>query len=162
MQDVKHAQNFLGRGRFFLIGISIKGIDGLLEFIGGILLLFFSPTALNHLLFLLTREELTENPQGFIANYILRFGQHLSSHSKTFASIYLIGHGLVKLVLVIGLFQNRVWSYPAAIILLSGFVGYQCFWLITHFSVLLAVFTILDVIIIALIWSEYRREIKVC
>ena len=48
--------------RLFQVAVVVKGIDGVLEFIGGVLLLFVSPTALHRLVIMLTQHELAEEP----------------------------------------------------------------------------------------------------
>ena len=47
----------------FKIGILVKGIDGVLEIMGGILLVFLNPSRLNKLVVLLTQHELLEDPK---------------------------------------------------------------------------------------------------
>jgi uncharacterized membrane protein len=48
--------------RLFAVSILIKGVDGVLETIGGILLLLVSPKALNSLVISFTALELSEDP----------------------------------------------------------------------------------------------------
>ena len=57
--------------RVFEVGIILKGLDGLLEIAGGILLLVIRPGYLNHLATLLTQHELAEDPRDFVATHIL-------------------------------------------------------------------------------------------
>jgi uncharacterized membrane protein len=57
--------------RFFAIGIVVKGLDGLLELIGGILLLLVDPARIHHLVIRLTQPELSEDPRDFIATHLL-------------------------------------------------------------------------------------------
>src|SRR5262245_36197309 len=49
--------------RLFELGVWVKGIDGILEICGGVLLLLTSPAALNRLVMMLTQHELVEDPQ---------------------------------------------------------------------------------------------------
>jgi uncharacterized membrane protein len=46
----------------FKIGLVLKGLDGILEVAGGILLLFLSPHAIEHIVRTLTAHELSEDP----------------------------------------------------------------------------------------------------
>jgi len=57
--------------RVFEIGIIAKGLNGVAELIGGLLLLFVSPTRLQHLAGALTQGELSEDPHDFIATHLL-------------------------------------------------------------------------------------------
>ena len=53
--------------RIFAVSVLIKGVDGVLETIGGILLMFVSPKALNSLVIFLTAHELSEDPDDWFA-----------------------------------------------------------------------------------------------
>jgi len=48
--------------RLFAVSVLIKGVDGVLETIGGILFMLVSPKALNSLVIFLTAHELSEDP----------------------------------------------------------------------------------------------------
>src|SRR5690348_14165121 len=52
----------------FEIGIWFKGIDGILELIGGILLLVSNPHAINNFIVNLTEHELQQDPGDWICN----------------------------------------------------------------------------------------------
>ena len=71
--------------------------------------------------------------------------------------MFLIIHGIVKLVLVGGLATNRLWSYPAAILFFAGFTIYQLYQLGQQYSLFLETVTVLDVIVILLVIAEYRH-----
>ena len=142
--------------RFFEIGIIIKGVDGALELVGGLLLIFLSPAAINRVLFFFVEGELKEDPTDVIANLLVRTTRS-AIQVKVPASVFLIGHGIVKLVLVGGLATNRLWSYPAAILVFAGFTIYQLCQLSQQYSSFLVTATLLDVIVILLIIAEYRH-----
>ena len=57
--------------RLFEIGIIAKGLNGLAELVGGLLLLFETPGRIRHLAMVLTQGELSEDPHDFVAHYIL-------------------------------------------------------------------------------------------
>ncbi len=131
--------------------VIIKGVDGALETIGGVLFLFISRPALNRLVIHLTRPELLENPDDLIANSLRQAFNHLSVGGKLFGSIYLLVHGAVKIFLVICLLRDKLWAFPAAIGVNVAFVIYQTYRLGTHFSWTLLFLTALDALIIFLI-----------
>jgi uncharacterized membrane protein len=56
----------------FEVGIILKGLDGVLEVIGGLLLLVVSPAAINRVVTSLTQHELSEDPHDFLATHLLR------------------------------------------------------------------------------------------
>jgi uncharacterized membrane protein len=143
--------------RLFQAGVLLKGVDGLLEVAGGLLFLCVSQAALTRVVFSLTRPELLEDPDDLIAHGLRDAFAHMSAGSKLFAAVYLLGHGLVKLILVAGLWRDRLWAFPIALVVLIGFIGYQAVRLGQHGSIGLLSLTVIDVFIAALIWIEYRR-----
>ena len=62
-------QNWLDR--VFEIGIIAKGLNGAVELLGGLLLLFVSPAWIHQLAISVTRVELSEDPHDFIATHLL-------------------------------------------------------------------------------------------
>jgi uncharacterized membrane protein/ABC-type glycerol-3-phosphate transport system permease component len=142
--------------RLFEIGVWGKGIDGVLEIVGGALLLVVSPTLLNQWVIVLTQHELDEDPHDLIATLARRSVVQLSANTQLFASFYLLLHGLVKVGLMVGLLRGKRWAYPAAIAFLGLFIAYQCYQLSNHYSSGLLVLTLFDAAIVALTWHEYR------
>jgi uncharacterized membrane protein len=142
--------------RIFEIGIWIKGVDGVLEMIGGFLLLVVTNAAINRLVMALTQHELVEDPHDWIAAALRQAAAQLSSNTKLFGGVYLIAHGLAKLVLVAGLLRGKLWAYPAAIGFLCLFVAYQLYRISYRPSPALALLTLFDIVIVVLTWREYR------
>jgi uncharacterized membrane protein len=141
----------------FKIGLLLKGIDSILEIIGGILLIFMNKYRMNRIIVLLTQHELLEDPKDVIANYMIRLGSRFSISSQHFGVLYLMSHGLIKLVLVILLWQKKIWAYYLTIISLILFVFYQVYrYTITH-SAWLMTLTVFDIIMIILTIIEYKR-----
>ncbi len=143
--------------RLFLVGVIGKGIDGLLEIAGGVLLLVTDPARLYGWARALTQHELLEDPSDLVAGYLIHATRHLSESTRLFGAAFLLGHGAVKTVLVVALLQRRLRAYPAAIVVLSGFVAYQLYRFTHTGSVALLALSVVDVFVIALTWLEYRR-----
>jgi uncharacterized membrane protein len=142
--------------RFFELGILIKGVDGGLELVGGLLLVFLSPVAINRVVFFFVQGELNEDPTDLVANLLLHTTRS-AIEVRVPASVFLIVHGIVKLALVGGLAANRLWSYPAAIFVFAGFSIYQLYQLGQRYSLFLETVTVLDVLVILLVIAEYRH-----
>jgi uncharacterized membrane protein len=140
------------------IGIIIKGIDGVLELIGGALVLTVSPHTVTGITQFLTQDALQENPHNLIATHIAKLGHHLATGHNIFAAAFLLTHGLVKVVLVICLLLNKLWAYPWALGLLGLFLVYQIYLLVTSPSFGMAFLSILDVAIIWLIYREWQQQ----
>jgi uncharacterized membrane protein len=142
--------------RFYELGILIKGIDGALQLVSGFLLLYLSPATINRMVFFFVRDELREDPEDLFVNLVLHATQNLLQ-TKTLTSVFLLVHGGAKLLLVAGLAANKLWSYPAAIVVFVAFTVYQLYELAQQVSVFMATVTVLDVIVIVLIAAEYRQ-----
>jgi uncharacterized membrane protein len=138
----------------------LKGLDGVLEVVGGVLLLVITPTTIDRVTRWLTQHELSEDPHDFIATHILHAAGKLTTGSLRFGAVYLLLHGLVKIVLVTALLQNRLWAYPWAIVFLLAFIGYQVYRLTFGLSVGLIGLTIFDAIVVWLTWREYLKQRK--
>ena len=143
----------------FKIGLVLKGLDGILEVVGGILLLFLSPQAIEHIVRTLTAHELTEDPHDLIARYLLHTASHLTTSTTLFGAIYLLSHGATKIVLVALVLRDMLWAYPWLIVLLLAFIAYQVYRLtFVHFSVGLTALTVFDAFLVWLTWREYQAK----
>jgi len=119
-------------------------------------LAFVSAGTITKLIVSLVQEELREDPHDIIANYLFTFAQQLSVKTKTFAALYLLSHGVVKLILVAELLREKLWAYPASLVVLGLFIAYQAYrFTLTHSLGLIAL-TLFDLLVIVLIWHEYR------
>jgi len=141
----------------FEIGVVLKGINGLLELIGGFVLLWIGPGTLQNLVVRLTQNELSEDPRDFIATHLREAAGHLSDSAQLFAAIYLLAHGVIKALLVYALLRGKLWAYPWAIGVLTAFGVYQIYRYFITTSGWLIVLTVLDVIVILLTSFEWRR-----
>lgn len=110
--------------RLFAASVLIKGVDGVLETIGGILFMFVSPKALNSLVIFFTAHELSEDPDDWFATSLRHAVHNLSSETELFVSAYLVAHGLIKILVVAGLLRKKLWAYPTALWFLGIFLLY--------------------------------------
>ena len=144
--------------RLFEIGIILKGLDGILEASGGLLLLAVTPATINTLAARLTQHELSEDPRDVIANHLLGFTHGLTGSAVTFAAVYLLLHGITKTVLVAALLRNQIWAYPWMLGFLLIFIGYQLYRIALSPTFSLSVLTIFDAFIVWLTWREWRKQ----
>lgn len=142
----------------FKISVTLKGIDGALEVIGGLVLPFVRPATLAHIARTLTQHELSEDPHDFVARHVLRSTHHLTHGTTLFAALYLLSHGVAKLVLVVAVLQRRLWAYPGLIALLGAFIIYQCYRLAYRVSLGLVLLTVFDAFVVWLTWREWRAR----
>ena len=140
----------------FQVSILLKGAHAAIECVGGLALAFTSTDAIRALVARLTQDELIHDHGDLIANQLLAWAQTFSVQTHDFYAFYLLSHGVVKLALVAGLLLGRLWAYPASLVVMTLFIAYQLYrYSYTH-SLGLIVLTIFDLVVIALIWHEYR------
>jgi uncharacterized membrane protein len=142
--------------RTFKVSVSLKGVDGALEIIGGIALLFVAPATLQQWARTLTAHELAQDPNDFIAHHVLHSASQLSHSTTLFGAIYLLSHGLAKVVLVVAVLREQLWAYPWMIALLGVFIAYQLYRLTYRLTVGLTLLTVFDAFVVWLTWREYR------
>src|SRR5712664_4878052 len=140
----------------FQLSVLLKGAHAAIECVGGIALALVSTSTIADLVNALTQEELIEDPKDFIATYLLTMARQFSVGMKHFYAFYLLSHGAVKLLLVIGLLRNKLWSYPASLMVLGLFIVYQLYRFSYTHGIGLIVLTVFDIFVIGLIWHEYR------
>lgn len=141
----------------FLIGVFLKGLDGVLETLGGLIFLFLKHGALEKFARIVFKGELAEEPHDIIANYLINLAAHTSRDTEFFAAIFLLVHGTIKISIITGLYWRKLWIYPLAEIILSLFVLYQLYRFSHTSSVLLIFISIVDIFIIFLIRTEHKR-----
>ena len=139
----------------FEIGVVLKGINATLELALGSVLLF--STGLNDVLLALIKNELIDDPNDFFARHANQFSHYLSPEFQWYGALYLLSHGVVKIVLVWGLLRRKLWAYPASLAVLSLFILYQVIKIAQNHSIPLGLLTLFDLVLIWLIWHEYKR-----
>ncbi|MFM7444433.1 MAG: DUF2127 domain-containing protein [Tabrizicola sp.] len=140
----------------FEVGLIAKGLLAFLETAAGLGLLLTTNSALHRLAGWLTRYELAQDPTDRMALWFQQSAQGFTADSQHFYALYLVSHGVLKLLVVAGLVLRLRWSYPAAMVLLSGFILYQMYeWSLTGSPMLLAL-SAFDLLMIGLTWREYR------
>src|SRR5712692_3329542 len=142
----------------FLVGIVLKGLDGVLEVVGGLLLLALTPATIDRVTMALTQHELSQDPHDFIATHLLHATSGLTGSAVQFGAIYLLSHGVVKIVLVTALLRNKLWAYPWMIAFLIAFIAYQMYRITFAFSLGLLALTVFDVLVVWLTYREYGKQ----
>ena len=156
MSKLFHPEGWLDRA--FLIGIVLKGLDGVAELVGGIGLLLVGADQINRVVVILTRGELAEDPHDFIARHLIVAAQHFTGHSLLFVAVYLLIHGIIKVILVLALIRDQLWAYPWMIVALIAFIGYQAYQIAIGPSAGLILLTVFDIAVVLLTWREYRHR----
>ncbi|HVT53574.1 MAG TPA: DUF2127 domain-containing protein [Dongiaceae bacterium] len=140
----------------FEFGVLLKGVHALIECVGGLALVLMPPGSIAAMVNAWTQDELVEDPRDLVAAHLLAWAQDLSLATQHFYAFYLLSHGVVKLLLVVGLLRGKLWSYPASLVAMALFIAYQLYrFSITHGLGLIAL-TVFDIAMIWLIWHEWR------
>jgi uncharacterized membrane protein len=144
--------------RVFRVSVTLKAIDGVLEILGGLLLLLVSPGQLNAIARSLTQHELSQDPHDIIANHLLRATSGLTHGTTLYAGIYLLSHGIAKVVVIVAVLRGELWAYPAMIVLLGAFIAYQLYRLSFDLTIGLSLLTIFDAFVVWLTWREWQAK----
>ncbi|MGH3772601.1 MAG: DUF2127 domain-containing protein [Pseudonocardiaceae bacterium] len=147
--------------RLFRVAIAMKGLDGGLQLLAGIVLIFLPAAAITRLVDLVVTRELVGDPTGKIAVHLHTVADHFAGGTRSFAIVYLLLHGIIKIVLVAALWRKLMAAYPIAVAALGAFVVYEVLRAIHTHSIALPIFAALDLVIIVLVIKEYlqlRRE----
>lgn len=141
----------------FDLGLIFKAIDSLFEIIVSIALMFLSPVKMNHIIYIITKDDIYEHKTDFLVNYLIAFGHRFSSSTQKFAVFFLLTHGIVKMIVVILLWKKLLWAYHISVIVLAFFIVYQIKrYTVTH-SIMLIFLSALDIFMIVFTVLEYRR-----
>jgi uncharacterized membrane protein len=139
----------------YLGAILIKGLDGGLEAVAGLILSLTGPQRFYHWLIRITAPELTGNHPAIHA--IRNGAERLGQGSHEFVIFYLLVHGFLKLGVVIALLKGGGrWVFPAAALILAGFVAYMSWRLSIRWSGWLLSFALFDFFTLALVLNEWR------
>ena len=141
----------------FLLTVVLKGLDGILEVVLGILLTFTTFTdTVSNTVFFLTQNEIIEDPDDFFATHLRAFASQ-SHEAFLLGGLYLVAHGLVKAFLSGALWRNYAWAYPAAMAFLGLFILFQLISISVTGSIPLILLTLFDIAMFWLVFHEYRH-----
>jgi uncharacterized membrane protein len=142
----------------YLAGIFAKALIALGEIVSGFIFAFFSYDALYRVAFWFFGSELSESPRDVVWVLIVRaFGGFTATPRAVWVFIFL-SHGIVKLLLIAGLWRDKKWAYPASIVIFTLFIFYQLYQIALTPSVVLWAITLVDVAVVLLIAREYRHR----
>ena len=126
----------------FVISVALKGLHGLIEVAGGLGLALFSTDSILRLLYRFPHH-----------HWVTR---HFSTGEHHYYVFFFLSHGALNLAVAILLVMEKLWAYPAAFAVLALFILLQLYRFTHIHDPGLIVFSILDVIVIALAWHEYQ------
>ena len=153
----------MGRGvreiriyQLFRASVLVKGTVAVLECLGGAAVALARDDKVAEMIARWSERFLVEGTHGFLARHIIGWAQNISLETQHFIALYLLSHGIIKLVVVIGLLREKRWSYPVSLTALVIFIVYQLYrYSYTH-GIGLLLLSAFDLLLIALIWHEYK------
>ena len=150
--------------QMFAVSVLLKGAHAAVEAVGGLALALTHNQWIRQVVVQATQSELIEDKRDFIANHLVTWAQGFSIETQHFYAWYLLSHGVVKLVLVVGLLMRKLWAYPTTMIVLGLFIVYQLYRYAGTHGLGLLLLTALDALVVVLAWHEYglmRRHLPV-
>jgi len=144
--------------RLYFIGVSIKGVDGVLELLLGVALLLVPSLPHTALEAAASKASSGAIPFGqFISNYLENLDGTLAHWGTWLVIAYLIAHGAIKVLLVVCLLLRLHRVYPVAVAVLGVFLAYEIYLVCVKPGVTLGLFVLLDAVIVYLVIREYRQ-----
>ena len=144
--------------KLFRIAVTLKGLDGGIQVIGAIVLAVIPPAVIGGWAHAIVTRDLLGDQNGTLATHLSKAAADFTGgDTRTFAILYLLLHGLLKLALVIAMLRKIMPAYPIAAVVLAGFVVYELWRAVHTHSIALPFFAALDVVIIVLVLREYRQ-----
>ena len=144
----------------YRISLSAKGLLGLTQILGGLTLLFSPSGAAQKAVMWMARYELAEDPDDPLARAVADWAGKLTQATESFYTIYLLGHGMLNLGVVLALLLRVRGAYHASLAVLVAFVGYQMVLYTRAPDPMILVLTAIDVAIIALVIVERRQSTR--
>lgn len=145
----------------FDLTLILKAVNGAFEMLGAVLILAVPPTLVLRIVEFLTGGELTQDIDDPIVGAIRDAAQSFAVHTHYFLAVYLALHGLVKILLVVGILRGKRLAYPLFVIALLIFGSYEAYRGFLRHETLLQFFAAFDFLVLVLTVYEYRRRYSI-
>lgn len=142
----------------FDLALLLKAANGVFEMLGATLIFFVPPVLVLRLVEFLTGGELTQDPDDPIVSVMRDAAQSFTVHTHYFLALYLLLHGTIKVLLVIGILKGKRIAYPLFVLALILFGAYEAYRGFARNETLLQVFAVFDLLLLLLTIHEYRRR----
>lgn len=146
----------------YLVTIAVKGVDGVIETLLGLLIAITGPDRLYGLVLHFTTPELENNPGNRTAAAFQHGAAGLAHAPHGFTIFYLLMHGILKSGIAINLLRGKRWIFAPACVILTGFILYMGYHATRHFSWWLLGFALFDLLTLVLVvneWASPRRNL---
>ena len=145
----------------YVVTIAIKGLDGGLETLGGLVIWITGPQRLYRWVFRITAPELYNGDHVRAVEAVRRGAEHLAVTGAHFVVFYLLVHGVLKMALALVLLRGGGrWIYPVGTAILVGFIIFMAHRLTEQWSNWLLGFALFDAMTLALVLNEWRKPAR--
>jgi len=142
--------------QIFVVSLAFKGVHALIEIVGGVALYLISTEAIVRTINRFSADQLIDDPDDWVGTHLLEFARTFSVAEHNFYAFYLLSHGIIKTILVIGLLREKLWAYPASFAVFGAFIAYQLYRFSFTHDIGLILLSIFDLFVIYLAVHEYR------
>jgi len=145
----------------YVVTVALKGFDGGLETLAGLVIWITGPQRLYRWAVRITAPELYDGEHVHAVHAIRRGAEHLATTGAHFVVFYLLVHGILKLGLAIVLLRGGGrWIFPAGTLILTGFIAFMSYRLSQQWSNWLLGFALFDALTLALVLNEWRKPAR--
>src|ERR1700684_2621101 len=145
----------------YLVTLIVKGFDGAVEILSGLVILFTGPQRIYRWVVRVTAPELYDGSHIAAVHAIRRGAEHLATTGAHFVEFYLVVHGLLKLGLVMVLLRGGGrWIFPVGTLILTAFIAFMSYRLSQPLSNWLLGFALFDALTLALVLNEWRKPAR--
>jgi uncharacterized membrane protein len=145
----------------YVVTIAIKGIDGGLETLGGLVIWITGPQRLYRWVLRVTAPELYNGDHVRAVEAVRRGAEHLAVTGAHFVVFYLLVHGILKLALALVLLRGGGrWVFPVGTAILLAFIVFMSYRLTEQWSNWLLGFALFDAMTLALVLNEWRKPAR--
>jgi uncharacterized membrane protein len=142
----------------FRLSILLKALGSIGEMITGIAIAFIPGSFVLSVASAFTKGSTGTDLDDMIAHALVHFAHSFAANETLNLLLggYLFVRGFVQFLIVIALYKNKLWAYPALIIVLIIIIATQAYAIYVSHSITASVVTIIDIITIYLVWHEYH------
>jgi len=141
----------------FRTGIWLKGINGALELLAGLLLAVVPEGTLARSVLAVVGFLAGEDIRDWALRNVASELSRLQAEWR-FALFYLLSHGAVKVLLAVGLLRGVRGAAPVALVVFGLLAAYEIVRFALHPSVPMALIIVIDLAVLALIASHLRKQ----
>jgi len=142
----------------YVVTVAVKGFDGGLETLAGLVIWITGPQRLYRWVVRITAPELFDGDHVRAILAIRHGAEHLAITGGHFVVFYLLVHGLLKLGLATVLLRGGGrWIFPVGTLILTSFIVFMSYRLSQQWSNWLLGFALFDALTLALVLNEWRK-----